>query len=314
MYPFKAPGSMQTTGLECRIRRELTPCDTGSEVPTMAVEIPAPQPAAETPKRSKFIRMPMEDDLPPGPNGLPEGVRLPTEDDLPYSDGEPMESWRHVEQMHLLMEPLRLAWADRDDFFVGGNMFVYFSEEQLRNRHFRGPDVFVVLGVPHRERKSWVVWQEGRVPDVVIELLSRTTADVDRGEKKLVYQNELRVPGYFYYDPWSGELAGFQLQNGVYLPVEADGEGRLPCHPLGLALVRWRGSYQGVEADWLRWAYPDGRLLPTPGEAGAEQARLERERAEVERQRADAERERAEAERERAERLAAKLRELGIEP
>ncbi len=51
-------------------------------------------------------------------------------------------------------------------------MFVYFSAAQLKSEDFRGPDFFAVLGVPKAERKSWVVWQEGKAPDVVIELLS----------------------------------------------------------------------------------------------------------------------------------------------
>ena len=58
-------------------------------------------------------------------------VLPPTQDELPYDDGMPMESERHILQMHLLMETLRLWWADRQEFYVGGNMFVYFSLEQV---------------------------------------------------------------------------------------------------------------------------------------------------------------------------------------
>ena len=78
----------------------------------------------------------------------------PTEDELPYDDGIPMESPRHALQLQLLMDPLRLHWADRQDVFIGGNMFVYFSLQQARNRDFRGSDFFVALAVPKRERKS----------------------------------------------------------------------------------------------------------------------------------------------------------------
>ena len=53
-------------------------------------------------------------------------------------------------------------------------MFVYFSLEQVQNRDFRGPDFFVLLDVPRREHESWVVRQEGKGPDVVIELLSES--------------------------------------------------------------------------------------------------------------------------------------------
>jgi len=69
----------------------------------------------------------------------------PRGEDLPYSDGVPMESERHISQMVSLILSLRLAWKDRTDFYVGGNMSVYFSEPQSRKNDFRGPDVFVVL-------------------------------------------------------------------------------------------------------------------------------------------------------------------------
>lgn len=77
-----------------------------------------------------------------------------TEDDLPDDDGIPMETERHVWQMHLLLESLKLAWKDHHDVYVGGNMLVYFSPKQQFTHDFRGPDVFVVLDVPKRERKS----------------------------------------------------------------------------------------------------------------------------------------------------------------
>jgi Uma2 family endonuclease len=247
------------------------------------------------------------------PADLPPDLPWPlTEDDLPYSDGEPTESQRHVLQMTLLIESLTLAWADRPDGFVGGDMFLYFSPEQVRGRDFRGPDVFAVLDVPKRERKSWVVWQEGKGPDVIIELLSESTAAIDKGEKKRVYQDEVKVPEYFWYDPETGELAGFRLRDGVYEPIVPDSAGRLPCEVLDLALVRERGRYNDVEAVWLRWTTAGGALLPTSAEIAEQERRraeAERRRAEAERRRAEAERRRAEAERRRAETAEAHLEE-----
>jgi hypothetical protein len=169
-------------------------------------------------------------------------------------------------------------------------MFVYFSLEQVRNRDFRGPDFFVALDVPKRERKSWIVWQEGKGPDVVIELLSESTAAQDQGEKKEIYQNLLRVPEYFWFDPFSGEWAGFVLQHGIYEPVAEDSRGRLISRRLRLALVRWQGVYQEVEAGWLRWATLASTLLPTPQE-GVDEA--QRQAAEAQRQAAEAQRQAA---------------------
>lgn len=249
----------------------------------------------------------------------------PTEDELPYDDGMPMESDRHVQQMILLKDSLHLYLAQkRDDFFIGSNMFVYFSPHQVRTHDFRGPDLFVALGVAKRERKSWVVWQEEKGPAVVIELLSGSTATQDKVKKKLIYQERLRVPEYFWFDPFSGELAGFALRDGVYEPIELDDKGRLISKQLDLALVCRESSYIGLEAPYLRWATLDGAIVPTREEL----AQQERQRADQATQRAESERERAESERERAEterqakeevqarmlRLAAKLKEMGLDP
>jgi Uma2 family endonuclease len=223
------------------------------------------------------------------------GISLPpTQPELPYDDSEPMESQRHKVQMELLIDAMTVWLEGRDDGYVGGNMFVYYSLAQLKNQDFKGPDFFAVLGVPKGERLSWVCWEEGKTPDVVIELLLGSTALMDKGEKKAIYQNQLHVPEYFWYDPFNPQdMAGFQLQAGTYQPIVKDDYERLVSQVLQLALVQWSGAYKGIETTWLRWATPEGRLLPTAEER---------------------ERERAEAERQRAKKLAAKLQELGVNP
>lgn len=231
-------------------------------------------------------------------------VLPPTQDELPCDDGVPMESERHKLQMDLLIYPLK-PWLERhpEGGYVGGNMFVYFSLAQVRNQDFRGPDVFVAPGVPRGERKSWVVWEEGKSPDVVIELLSEQTAARDKGEKRLIYQNQLKVAEYFWFDPFDpDDWAGFGLHQGVYRSLSPDEQGRLPSERLGLTLCRWQGVYEGVEATWLRWATPEGELLPT-----------EREALEAERQRAETEHQRAETEKQRADAAEAELARLRAE-
>ncbi len=230
------------------------------------------------------------------------GITLPpTQLELPYDDGETMESQRHKVQMELLIDALEVWLEERDDGYVGGNMFVYYSLAQVKNQDFKGPDFFAVLGVPKGERRSWVCWEEGKTPDVVIELLSASTASIDKGEKQKIYQDRLHVPEYFWFDPFNpNDWAGFQLQAGTYQPISPTDEGQLISNVLQLSLVHWVGTYKSVETTWLRWAQIDGTLLPTAEEKAKQQAEHERQRAEHAQQ--------------RAERLAEQLRAMGVDP
>jgi Uma2 family endonuclease len=221
---------------------------------------------------------------------------LPTEDDLPCDDGEPMETLRHRLQMELLIHSLD-PWARaRGDCFVGGNMFLYFSSEQLRGKDFRGPDVFVALGVSPRERKSWVVWDEQKAPDLIVELLSDSTAHTDKTEKKRIYQDRLRVAEYFWFDPWNpDDFAGFTLTDGRYWPILPRAPGRIPSPLLDLDLCWWDGTYGGVETRWIRWATRDGEVLPTDAEAAITAAEAAKSEAEAAKSEAEAAKSEAEA-------------------
>ncbi len=187
------------------------------------------------------------------------------------------------------------AWLQQcPDGFVSGNMFLHYSLEQTRSRNFQGPDYFVVLGVPKGERKSWVIWEQGKGPDMVIELLSPNTAQDDKTRKKQLCEQIIRVPEYFWFDPFEPEdWPGFRLRGDHYEPIEADAEGRLPSEVLGLYLVKWERRFRDIETTRIRWATSGGELVPT-------EAELERQRAEQAEQ--------------RAERLVQKLRELGVDP
>jgi Uma2 family endonuclease len=266
----------------------------------------------------------------------PEIPELPPgQDELPYEDGMPLETEKHREQMNLLIDVLRTHLGPEPGLFFGGNLGVYFSVLQARNRDFLVPDFFVAEdSQPGRRRKSWVMWEEdGHAPLVVIELLSDSTEAIDRGRKMDIYAG-LRVASYYLFDPTDLRFEGYALRADRTWERMVPDNGLLPCAPLGLALAVRPGTYLQHTDDWLRWCTPDGRVLPTAEEAGRERAEAEREQADVERERADAERERAdaerkraeaereraeaereraEAERERAERLAAKLRAMGID-
>ena len=238
---------------------------------------------------------PMSESLAPKPP--PRGI------DLPFDDGEPLESSRHFEQMALLIHTLRHAWRDRHDFYVAGNMFLYFSETQSRRNDFRGPDVFVVLDTDDHARRSWVVWEEdGKLPAVVIELTSESTEAVDRGKKKTIYGRTLRIPFYVVYDPFSARLDAFGLdfETLEYQPVAPDARGYVRCGPLGLWLGVVPSRHQGNDAPWLRWIDDAGEIV-----------RSAEERAEAESARAASESARAQAAEAELERLRGELARRG---
>ncbi|MDB9307861.1 Uma2 family endonuclease [Aphanizomenon sp. CS-733/32] len=220
-----------------------------------------------------------------------------------YSDEPPVETELHLEQIMLLIKCLKWLWKDRTDFYTAGNLTIYYSPNQKKNEKLTGPDFFVVLGTERKTRKSWVVWDEdGKYPNVIIEILSPSTANTDRVMKKELYQNTFRTPDYFWFDPYTLEFVGFHLIDNKYQPLEPNEEGYLWSEQLGL--------YLGVHDGLLRYFTPQGELLPTPEETAAAEA----QKAVKSEKRANQEAQRAAQADARAERLAAKLRELNIDP
>jgi Uma2 family endonuclease len=224
---------------------------------------------------------------------LPEVTCPPT--DL-WSDEPPLESDLHLQQITILIGCLERLWQERNNYYASGNLTIYYNEEQLKKRNFCGPDFFVVLDTEKRPRKSWVVWgEQGKYPNVIVEILSPSTANIDRNKKKNLYQNTFRTPNYFWFDPESLELQGFRLIAGQYQAIPDNENGYLWSEQLEL--------YLGIFERKLRYFTPTGELVLTAAEAelqereAKEQAILEKEQAILEK-----------------ERLAQKLRELGIDP
>ncbi|VXD23922.1 Uma2 family endonuclease [Planktothrix paucivesiculata] len=206
---------------------------------------------------------------------MPDGTQVESE----YIE---MESTLHYLQLALLVSCLDWFWKDRTDYFIGANLTIYFSRQQLRNRDFRGPDFFLVRNTSKRPRKSWVVWEEeGKYPDLIIELLSNSTAETDKTTKKNLYQDQFRTQEYFWFSPDDLELTGFKLVGQEYQEIIPNTAGLLESEVLGLFL--------GIYQEKLRYFTSEGELLSTPEEAALEAQN-------------------------RAERLAEQLRSLGIEP
>ncbi len=224
-----------------------------------------------------------------------------------WSNEPPMESDLHRRQMELLINSLEAYWHDRQDFYVSGNLTIYFSPTQRKSEDFRGPDFFVVLGAARYDRRSWVVWQEdGKYPNFIIEVLSKETAAVDRGLKRQIYQDTFRTPEYFWFHPNTLEFKGLYLVNGAYHDITPTEQGWLWSQQLGL--------YLGIHEQVLRFITPEGTLVLRGDEQERRRAEQEHQRAEQERRRAEQERRRAEQAEQELARLQAQLRAMGIDP
>jgi Uma2 family endonuclease len=206
-----------------------------------------------------------------------------------WSDEPPWETDWHREQVELLLACLKGWWRDRSDFYASGNLTIYFNEDHIKSRDFRGPDFFVVLGTDPYPRKSWVLWgEDGKYPNVIVELLSASTATIDRTTKKQLYQDTFRTPEYFWFHPETLEFQGFYLTSGEYQPIQPNEQGWLISHQLNL--------YLGIFEQKLRFFTLEGELVPTAQETAA---RAEERVAQAE---------------ERARWLEERLRSLGVNP
>ena len=205
---------------------------------------------------------------------LPFSGKLPTEDDLPYDDGEPMETPQHRDQMNLLIESLKAYWKSDKKYYIGGNMFLHF--DLSGKKKFRGPDFFLVMDADDKPRKSWVVWQENmRFPDVIIEIMSDSTKNIDKIDKKELYEQTFKTQEYYIYDPFSQEFEGYRLSGLHYKTVLPDKKRRIFSPVTDLWLV--------IEDNCLRWMTLNGYVLPSNEELFyKEKIKVEKERQRAE--------------------------------
>ncbi len=197
--------------------------------------------------------------------------------DYPSSDGKPVaESSVHFTCLTEACIGLQRYFRHRPDVFVAGNLLLYYEEDNIKARV--APDVFVVLGVANHDRTSYLLWEEGKVPDFVLEITSRTTKREDQGKKRELYRR-LGVGEYWQHDPtgdWlEPPLRGMVLVAGEYeeLPGRelADGALAMTSGVLGLEL---RSGESG-----LRFHDPvTGRNLLTRAETEAAWERAEQAR------------------------------------
>ena len=146
---------------------------------------------------------------------------LPTEDDLPDSDDTPVDNELQVLIPSLLRSILALFWAERMDWFFGVNMGVYYEVGQAAIV----PDGFLSLGVPRQKRengrRSYVIWQEQVVPQLVLECVSQTYGG--EYDSKITKYANIGVLYYIIYNPEYGRrdqhdsFEVYRLINGRYV-------------------------------------------------------------------------------------------------
>ncbi|WP_008318383.1 Uma2 family endonuclease [Leptolyngbya sp. PCC 6406] len=249
----------------------------------------------------------------------------------PDSDGQPMtESDATRDYLLYCVEVLRLYFKGRSNVYVSGNLFVYYEEGNPKAAI--SPDVFVIFGVSNRKRRSYKTWQEGgKLPNFVLEVTSRSTKRQDEVEKPRLYAS-LGVQEYFQYDPTADylnpQLRGAQLVDGTYqpLPLASTAAGLPYIHSAVLGLdLQLHPPYPELglapAAQALRFYDPQtGTKLLSRDELEQLREALQEENGLIQQDRDAAQQERDAAQQERdaaqqrAETLAARLRELGIDP
>jgi Uma2 family endonuclease len=225
------------------------------------------------------------------------------------------ETEKHLLLMLYCIGALKNYFAARPDVYAVGNNFLYWEEGSPKARI--SPDCYVVFGVENRVRDSYKAWEEGgRLPSVVFEFTSKKTRHEDVRKKRPLYEQVLKVPEYFQFDPTGDylkpRLQGLRLRDGVYeaIPLVND---RMVSEQLGLELVmegeRLR-LWDPVKGEWLL-SHVESEQARVSAEASrvaeAEARQFAERRADAEAQaRADAE---AELQRLRAELATLQLRQ-----
>ncbi|MCZ7572977.1 MAG: Uma2 family endonuclease [Ardenticatenaceae bacterium] len=225
------------------------------------------------------------------PSQLEEGIYYPDTDGLPMAESD----WQR-KVLTYAVEALDLSFRHQPEVYVSGNLLVYYQKGNPKA--VVAPDVFVVFGVPKGARRSYMLWREGKGPDVVIEITSASTRSEDQQSKRALYA-ALGVAEYLLVDPTGDYLVprvqGYRLVDQGYVPLrtETAPDGTLWLHSprLGLDLQ--------LIGDELRFFDPRSRRqLPSLAEAQAQaeqeaaarraaEAELERLRAELARMRGE---------------------------
>lgn len=206
----------------------------------------------------------------------------------PDSDGQPMaDNTKQFRWIVKIKENLEILFAEVADVFVAGDLLWY--PVQGNNKIRVAPDIMVVFGRPKADRGSYQQWEEDNIaPLVIFEILSPGNRPQEMMNKLLFYQY-YGVEEYYVYDPDDINLTGsIRVENRLEIIEEIND---------------WVSPRLGIRfqltPEILEIYRPDGDKFLTSVELD-QLRRQEKQRADQQQQRAD--------------RLAALLRERGIDP
>jgi Uma2 family endonuclease len=255
-------------------------------------------------------------------------LSLPDHKQLPESDGTFVKNFQEHPQSLLLTSsigPILEALHPDGRYAIGQDCGIYWRLTDPPERGAEAPDWFYVPNVPPNldgeYRRSYVLWKEIVAPLIAIEFVSGDgseerdatspfASDDAKAGKFWVYEQAIRVPFYAIYEVRKASVEVYELVGNRYVRSQPNQRDHYPIANLGVELGIWQGEYFNQDLPWLRWWDSNGHLLLD----GNERANQEELRANREKLRGDQEKLRADEAQRTAERLAAQLRELGIDP
>jgi Uma2 family endonuclease len=202
---------------------------------------------------------------------MPEAVFYPSEADVPNDD-------LHRNLVWDLIKVLERHFQHDPDVYVSGDMFVYWEEGVPTSTV--APDVYFVRGTPKRQRRNYLIWEEGVAPQFVMEVLSPSTQQKDRLQKPRIYQEIFKVREYFLFDQ-TGEyldpiLQGFRRRGNSFSRIRSV-DDRIPSKVLDLHFENHEGTLRVFDPNTLQYL-----LFPDEFAERAEQERQRADRAEEE--------------------------------
>ena len=215
-----------------------------------------------------------------------------------------MTSSKHLSetgQHHHLVQHL----GNPDTTLVTADRYVVVRPTRnMAGSHY--PDLLVAFDVNpalYEANNGYIISEQGKPPDFVLEIASRHTGHIDIGEKRAAYA-AIRIGEYWRFDE-TGQyhrtrLAGDRLVDGVYVPIDID---ELSAEALQ--------GYSAALNLYLRWER--GTLGLYNPATGLHIATFTSERLRADQEQARADREQAARMQERAARLQAEARMRELE-